>query len=212
MPTTTINYSANTAITLDLSSLGTSSTFLAGVESGEIDNTTNKFIDALVNVKGIIGHASTAPTIGQQIVVYVWGADTSLGTTAIDVLDGTASAGGLVGLTVREVPLAACLNGIDDDGDGRIDYPTDPGCESPDDRDELDPEALPACANDEDDDADFAAALRELLIPQTTVLTLGLAQARRLVSLADEQVRADDLPAAACAPASPRTPCSSRAR
>jgi hydroxymethylpyrimidine/phosphomethylpyrimidine kinase len=54
-------------------------------------------------------------------------------------------------------------------------------------------------ANDEDEDADLAAGLRELLIPQTTVLTLGLTQARRLVSLADEQERSDDLPAAICA-------------
>src|SRR5512147_2655494 len=54
-------------------------------------------------------------------------------------------------------------------------------------------------AGDEDDDGDFAAALRELLIPQTTVLMPGLTQARRLVSLAEEQVRVDDLSAAACA-------------
>ena len=38
----TTTYSANTAITMDISSLGTSSTFLAGYESTEIDNTTNK--------------------------------------------------------------------------------------------------------------------------------------------------------------------------
>lgn len=91
MATTTINYSSNTAITLDLSSLATSSTFVAGVESGEIDNTTNKYVDAIVNVDGITAHASTATTAGQMIVVYAWGADTSLGTTAIDTLDGTSS-------------------------------------------------------------------------------------------------------------------------
>lgn len=88
----TTTYSSNTAITLDLSSLGSSATFVAGQESGQIDNTTNMYVDALVNVKGIIGHASTAPTIGQYIGVWVWGADTSLATTAIDVLDGTSSA------------------------------------------------------------------------------------------------------------------------
>ena len=92
MATATISYSANTAITFDISSLGTSSTFVAGRESTEVDNTTNKFMDCLVNVDGITGHASTAPTIGQQIVLYCWGADTSLATTAIDVLDGTDSA------------------------------------------------------------------------------------------------------------------------
>ena len=84
--------SANTAITLDLSSLGTSSTFVAGRESTQVDNTSTNYIDALVNVDGIVGHASTAPTVGQLIAVYVWGADTSLATTAIDVLDGTDSA------------------------------------------------------------------------------------------------------------------------
>lgn len=92
MATVTVNYSANTAITFDLSSLGTSSTFVAGRESTEIDNTTNKYVDCIVNVKGITGHATTAPTVGQQIVLYCWGADTSLATTAIDVLDGTDSA------------------------------------------------------------------------------------------------------------------------
>jgi hypothetical protein len=88
----TQTYSANTAITFDLSSLGTSSTFVAGQESSQIDNTTTQYVDAIVNVKGITGHASTAPTVGQMIQLYVWGADTSLATTAIDVLDGTGSA------------------------------------------------------------------------------------------------------------------------
>jgi hypothetical protein len=88
----TTTYSANTAITFDLSSLGTSSAFVAGRESSQIDNTSTQYVDAIVNVKGITGHASTAPTVGQVIALYCWGADTSLATTAIDVLDGTDSA------------------------------------------------------------------------------------------------------------------------
>jgi hypothetical protein len=92
MATTNINYSSNTAITFDVSSLGGSSTFVAGRESTEVDNTTNKYMDALVTCDGILGHASTAPTVGQMIQLYCWGADTSLATTAIDVLDGTDSA------------------------------------------------------------------------------------------------------------------------
>ena len=91
MATATVNYSANTAITFDISSLGTSATFVAGRESTEIDNTTNKFMDCLVTVDGITAGA-TVPTVGQMIQLYVWGSDTSLGTTAIDVLDGTDSA------------------------------------------------------------------------------------------------------------------------
>lgn len=88
----TVTYSSNTAITFDISSLGTSSTFVAGRESSEIDNTSNLYVDALVTVKGITGHASTAPTVGQEIRLYCWGSPVSLATTAIDVLDGTDSA------------------------------------------------------------------------------------------------------------------------
>lgn len=89
MTTATINYAANAAITMDLANLATSSTFVAGRESNQIDNTSNKYIDALVSGKISVG---TTPTANTTIAVYVWGADTSLATTAIDVLDGTDSA------------------------------------------------------------------------------------------------------------------------
>ncbi len=89
MATATVNYSSNTAITMDLANLASSSTFLAGRESSQIDNTTNKYMDALVSGQISVG---TTPTANTQIVVYVWGAETSLGTTALDVLDGTDSA------------------------------------------------------------------------------------------------------------------------
>jgi hypothetical protein len=92
MGTSSINYSSNTAITFDISSLGTSSTFVAGRESSEIDNTTNKYDDCMVYVDGITGHASTAPTVGQYIGLWLWGSKVSLATTPIDVLDGTDSA------------------------------------------------------------------------------------------------------------------------
>lgn len=42
-------------------------------------------------------------------------------------------------------PKAQCQNGIDDDGDGKIDYPADPGCTGPTDNDERDP--APPTAN-----------------------------------------------------------------
>lgn len=91
MPILTQTYSANTAITLDLSSLAASTTFVAGRESTQIDNTTTQYVDAIVNVLGITGSASAA-TANQGITIYAWGADTSLATTAIDALDGTDSA------------------------------------------------------------------------------------------------------------------------
>jgi hypothetical protein len=42
-------------------------------------------------VSGTIS-VGTTPTANTMIAVYVWGADTSLATTAIDTLDGTDSA------------------------------------------------------------------------------------------------------------------------
>jgi len=47
---------------------------------------------------------------------------------------------------------AACFDGDDDDGDRRIDFPLDPGCDTPEDDDETDPPTPPACANGQDDD------------------------------------------------------------
>lgn len=110
MSTQTPSYSTEQAITLDISSLATSSTFLAGLESGQIDNTIDKYMTSLVNVKPILGHASTVPTVGQMIRLFVWGSNISLATTAIDVLDGTSSAETLAhaGIlnSLAEVPAA----------------------------------------------------------------------------------------------------------
>jgi hypothetical protein len=54
-----------------------------------------------------------------------------------------------------------CNDGIDDDGDGKTDYPNDPGCATPTDDDESDvcattptDPACPACSNTLDDDGD----------------------------------------------------------
>lgn len=108
MATLTINYSANTAITMDLANLGTSATFVAGRESSQIDNTTNKFVDAIVSGQVSVG---TTPTANTQINVYVWGADTSLATTALDVLDGTDSAETLTNVGIRDaLRLGASIN------------------------------------------------------------------------------------------------------
>ncbi|HKY19865.1 MAG TPA: OmpA family protein, partial [Vicinamibacterales bacterium] len=48
-------------------------------------------------------------------------------------------------------PAAICNDTQDNDGDGLIDYPGDPGCSSADDSDETDP---PRCSNGKDDDGD----------------------------------------------------------
>lgn len=55
----------------------------------------------------------------------------------------------------RTCQAAKCSNGIDDDADGKIDYPFDPGCTSPSDDDETDPATPPVCSNTLDDDSDM---------------------------------------------------------
>lgn len=109
MTTTTVNYSSNTTITCSVASTATSSTFVAGRESNEIDNTTNKYVDALVQGKVTVG---TTPTANTTIGIYVWGADTSLATTALDVLDGTDSAETLTntGILYSTLRLGAAIS------------------------------------------------------------------------------------------------------
>jgi subtilisin family serine protease len=55
-------------------------------------------------------------------------------------------------------PAPACSNGVDDDGDGKVDFPADPGCSSALDNDESNapppPPPPPACSNGQDDDGD----------------------------------------------------------
>ena len=45
-----------------------------------VDNTSNKYDDVLVQGKITVG---TSPTASTLILVYVWGSDTSLATTAL---------------------------------------------------------------------------------------------------------------------------------
>ncbi len=66
-----------------------------------------------------------------------------------------------VGSTARVCSPPVCIDGIDDDGDGKTDYPNDPGCAAPADATEddvcatapTDP-ACPDCGNGIDDDGD----------------------------------------------------------
>lgn len=89
MATSSINYATATAITISPASLGSSGTYVAGRESTEIDNTTNAYLDALV--QGFVT-TGTSPTVDTYIKLYVWGSHTAPSTTALDVLDGLDSA------------------------------------------------------------------------------------------------------------------------
>ena len=69
--------------------------------------------------------------------------------------------------------LPACWNGVDDDEDGKTDYPADPGCASPVDTDETDPSpggggggggvenTLPLCSDGLDNDSDSLVDLED---------------------------------------------------
>lgn len=93
MTTTTINYSSPVAITIGLHSTPLASSTTTGVrESNEIDNTSLKYIDAIVQGKVTVG---TTPTTGKSIKIYVWGADTSLASLTYD----QSNAAGLDALT-----------------------------------------------------------------------------------------------------------------
>ena len=61
---------------------------------------------------------------------------------------------GVMGARTCE-PLA-CSDGVDNDGDGKIDFPFEPGCDSPSDDDETDPATPSVCSNGADDDNDMA--------------------------------------------------------
>jgi hypothetical protein len=82
------------------------------------------------------------------------------GTACTDVSD---CGPGLVcriphGGTTMSCEMPVCNDGIDDDGDGKLDFPDDPGCTSATDADETDdcPSGpnCPACGNGRDDDGD----------------------------------------------------------
>jgi hypothetical protein len=84
-----ITYGSATTITFDFANLASSSTFVAGRECTQIDNTSDLFEDAILQGNLSVG---TTPTAGTNIILFGWGAQQSLATTAIDVLDGTDSA------------------------------------------------------------------------------------------------------------------------
>lgn len=108
MTTTSRNYSANVALTIGLGSLASSATFIAGRESNQVDNTSNLYDDVIVSGRITVG---TTPTASTAILVYVWGSDISLATTAIDVLDGTDSAETLTNIGIRDaLKLGAIIN------------------------------------------------------------------------------------------------------
>ena len=98
MPTTTQVDAVTAAIAMDLSSLAASSTWTAGVNSTEIQNTQG-YVDVLVTVLPI---TATATVLNQVMGLYVAGQNTSFATnpiTAAGMIDGAAGACNLVNVS-----------------------------------------------------------------------------------------------------------------
>jgi hypothetical protein len=69
-------------------------------------------------------------------------------------LDALSNASGAFAFRVDEISISECKNMVDDDFDGYIDFPDDPGCENAYDRDENDPVPTPVCFDEYDNDGD----------------------------------------------------------
>lgn len=90
MSTVTINYAASATITIAPENVASSSTFVAGVESTAVDNSTNKYVDALVTGKWTSG---TTPTANTTVCIYAYGQQDDSPTYQGDGnIDGTSSA------------------------------------------------------------------------------------------------------------------------
>ncbi len=102
MATMTSNYAAAATIfgSTDLDSLAASSTWLAGRESSVIDNTSNKYVDALLS--GRFKANNTAPTAGQ---IHVYVGELLNDTEYPDVFDGTGSAETVTAAVIKDSAL-----------------------------------------------------------------------------------------------------------
>lgn len=81
-------YAASATITIAPENVASSGTFVAGMESNVIDNTTTKYDDVIV---GGLWTTGTTPTANTQCLIYV-GTIRDDAPTYPDVFDGTASA------------------------------------------------------------------------------------------------------------------------
>ena len=90
-------YATNQALTITLASLPSDSNLLTGRESTAIDNTTNLYLDYLLDGKITTG---TSPTTAKEIRIYVVGLFGD--ATWPDVFDGTDSAETVSGVGTRD--------------------------------------------------------------------------------------------------------------
>ena len=117
---------------------------------GEPVDAVNDLVDQLIGtVDNLLEPLSAVVDVEQNVVtrtadgisvdalrITVLGAIAGVGVQpAVDIVLGHAEVSGLV-CAAAVVDLPECSDFADNDGDGRIDFPNDPGCDSPQDDDE----------------------------------------------------------------------------
>jgi hypothetical protein len=90
-------YAASSALTVtNLHSVASSATHVAGWESAEVDNSTNKYLDYLISGKLVLGNSATAGEIQVYIVAKIDDSEWP------DVIDGTESTETWTTTTIRD--------------------------------------------------------------------------------------------------------------
>jgi LPXTG-motif cell wall-anchored protein len=148
----TVDYSANSEIVNlqiggeDVPLNGPLEEIVAGIDTILTETTLDQVVDIDYNVV-----EETADGISVDALVI-----TVLAAAGEDPVErvtiGHAETGGLVCGAAAEAP--ECSDGADNDGDGVIDHPDDPGCDSPEDDSEVDAPAAPECSDGIDNDGD----------------------------------------------------------
>lgn len=118
MATRNLSYGTATASTGGLTSLATSSTWVAGYEWFAIDNSTELAIDYFVDLVIRVG---TTPTVNTEIRVYLLASYD--GSTYPDVFDGTPSAETVTSTGVRDSFMKLAGVGVVDATTSDRDYP-----------------------------------------------------------------------------------------
>lgn len=108
-------YGTSTGLTITLTSLASSLT--AGRESTAIDNTTDKFIDALVQV--VVKLAAGTPAADKAVYVYAYGSED--GTSFTDNATGSDAA-----ITLTDPPNARLIGVIQCPAAGGLSYESQP--------------------------------------------------------------------------------------
>jgi len=118
MATRNLSYGTATSGTGGITSLASSSTWVAGYEWFIIDNTTELAIDYFVD---LVIRCGTTPTVNTEIRVYLAG--TYDGSTYPDVFDGTGSAETVTSAGVRDSFMKLAGVGVVDATTSDRDYP-----------------------------------------------------------------------------------------